>query len=112
MVIVARIVTRPEKSAGGFCRSGGIRANRQATPPAMRRLRAPSRQLPMPPDAFWSSEMGEVVQLRDFQNPRDIERMRQALEREAAEILSQVDGNINVPYGGAGIDGMGLEKGE
>jgi hypothetical protein len=56
--------------------------------------------------------MGELVQLRDFQNPKDIERMRQALEREAAEIMSQVDGNINVPYNGAGIDGMGLEKGE
>jgi hypothetical protein len=56
--------------------------------------------------------MGDLIQLRDYQNPRDIERMRQALEREAAEIMSQVDGNINVPYHGAGIDGMGLEKGE
>jgi hypothetical protein len=28
-----------------------------------------------------------VVQLRDYQNPKDIERMRQALEREAAAIL-------------------------
>jgi hypothetical protein len=55
-------------------------------------------------------EMGEVVQLRDFQNPKDIERMRQALEREAAEIMAQVDGNINVPYNGAGIDGMDLGK--
>jgi hypothetical protein len=71
----------------------------------MRRLRAPSRQLPMPPDAFWSSEMGEVVQLRDFQNPKDIERMRQALEREAAEIQVEM-----VPYHGAGIDGMDLGK--
>jgi hypothetical protein len=45
--------------------------------------------------------MGEVVQLRDFQNPKDIERLRQALEREAAEILKEV-----VPYNGTGIDGM------
>jgi hypothetical protein len=51
--------------------------------------------------------MGEVVQLRDFQNPKDIERMRQALEREAAEIVAQVE---TVPFNGAGIDGMGLEK--
>lgn len=57
----------------------------------------------MPPDAFWSSEMGELVQLRDFQNPKDIERMRQALEREAAKIMTEV-----APYGGAGIDGMSL----
>jgi hypothetical protein len=58
--------------------------------------------------------MGELVQLRDYQNPKDIERMRQALEREAAEIMSQVEGGSTVvaPYGGAGIDGMGLEKGE
>jgi hypothetical protein len=78
----------------------------------MRRLRAPSRQLPMPPDAFWSSEMGEVVQLRDFQNPKDIERMRLALEREAAEIMSAVGipATENVPYNGAGIDGMDLGK--
>jgi hypothetical protein len=42
-----------------------------------------------------------VVQLRDFQNPKDIERLRQALEREASEIMKEV-----VPFGGQGIDGM------
>ncbi len=47
----------------------------------------------------------QVIQLRDYQNPKDIERMRQALEREAAEIMSEV-----APYGGAGIDGMELGK--
>jgi hypothetical protein len=57
-------------------------------------------------------EMGEVVQLRDFQNPKDIERMRQALEREAAEIVAEGGSTVVAPYGGAGIDGMGLEKGE
>jgi hypothetical protein len=31
-----------------------------------------------------------VYQLRDYQNSKDLERMRQALEREAAEILVQV----------------------
>jgi hypothetical protein len=51
--------------------------------------------------------MGDLIQLRDYQNPKDIERMRQALEREAAEIMAQVE---TVPYHGAGIDGMGLEK--
>ena len=36
------------------------------------------------------------------------------LERLAAEIMSQVEGGSTVvaPYGGAGIDGMGLEKSE
>lgn len=46
-----------------------------------------------------------VYQLRDFQNPKDLERLRQALEREAAEIMKEV-----VPFGGAGIDGMELGK--
>jgi hypothetical protein len=53
-----------------------------------------------------------VYQLRDYQNSKDLERMRQALEREAAEILSQVDTAPceMVPYGGAGIDGMEFGK--
>jgi hypothetical protein len=34
--------------------------------------------------------MGDVVQLRGFQDPKTLERLRQALEREAAEILVQV----------------------
>ena len=49
--------------------------------------------------------MGEVVQLRDFQNPKDIERLYAEPEKQAAEIIAEV-----VPYGGAGIDGMDLEK--
>lgn len=42
-----------------------------------------------------------VYKLRDYQNPKDLERMRQALEREAAQIMKEV-----APYGGQGIDGM------
>jgi hypothetical protein len=49
--------------------------------------------------------MGEVVQLRDFQNPKDLARLREALEREASEIMKEV-----APYGGKGIDGMDLGK--
>jgi hypothetical protein len=43
----------------------------------------------------------EIIQLRDFQNPKDIERMQRELEKEAAKILAET-----VPYGGKGIDGM------
>jgi hypothetical protein len=43
----------------------------------------------------------KVIQLRDFQNPKDIERMQRELEKEAKAILAET-----VPYGGAGIDGM------
>ena len=32
----------------------------------------------------------EIIQLRDFQNPKDLERMKRELEKEAASILSQV----------------------
>jgi hypothetical protein len=49
---------------------------------------------------FGGAMSAQIYQLRDFQNPKDIERLRQALEREAQEIMSQI------PYGGAGIDGM------
>jgi hypothetical protein len=49
--------------------------------------------------------MGDVIQLSDRQSPKDLERLRQALEREAAEIMKEV-----VPFGGAGIDGMYLEE--
>jgi hypothetical protein len=31
-----------------------------------------------------------VYQIRDFQSKKDLERMRQALEKEAAEIMSQI----------------------
>jgi hypothetical protein len=43
----------------------------------------------------------KVIQLRDFQNPKDIERMQRGLEKEAAAILAET-----APYGGKGIDGM------
>ena len=43
----------------------------------------------------------KIYQLRDFQNPKDIKRLREALEREAAQIMAEV-----APYGGAGIDGI------
>ena len=49
--------------------------------------------------------MGDVIQLRDYQNPKDLERLR---EQMAAEIMSQVSETI--PYGGAGIDGMLTDK--
>lgn len=39
-----------------------------------------------------------VYQIRDFQSKKDIERMQRELEKEAA--------SIQVPYNGAGIDGM------
>ena len=42
-----------------------------------------------------------IYKLRDYQNPRDIERMQRELEKEEAKILAET-----VPYGGKGIDGM------
>jgi hypothetical protein len=42
-----------------------------------------------------------VYKLRDYQNPRDIERLYADLEKQAADIIAEV-----VPYGGKGIDGM------
>jgi hypothetical protein len=45
-----------------------------------------------------------IYKLRDYQNPKDIERMQRELEKEAAAILAET-----VPYGGKGIDGMDLE---
>jgi hypothetical protein len=41
-----------------------------------------------------------VYQLRDHQNPKDLERMRQALEREAAEILSLVQSDTEQTVSG------------
>jgi|GEM_PF-7111510 len=61
--------------------------------------------------------MGDLIQLRDFQNPKDLERMRQALEREAAAILQPFVETVGftdaspsemIPYHGMGIDGMDL----
>jgi hypothetical protein len=50
-----------------------------------------------------------VYKLRDYQNPKDIERMQRELEKEAAKILEGVGGSVEmVPYHGAGIDGMDL----
>jgi hypothetical protein len=55
--------------------------------------------------------MAEIYQLRDFQSKKTEERIKQM----AAEIMSQIDPSISgdfvgVPYGGAGIDGMLLDK--
>ena len=47
-----------------------------------------------------------VYQLRDYQNPKDLERLRQALDREDGGTRPIID----VPYNGAGIDGMDLGK--
>jgi hypothetical protein len=46
-----------------------------------------------------------VYKLRDYQNPRDIERLYADLEKQAAEIIAEV-----VPYEGKGIDGMKLDQ--
>ncbi|MDE5451314.1 hypothetical protein GWE18_00285 [Bradyrhizobium sp. CSA112] len=54
--------------------------------------------------------MGEVVQLRDYQNPKDIERMRQAELLATQRAIVAAVSSETVPYNGAGIDGMGLEK--
>ena len=59
----------------------------------------------------------QILQFRDYQNPRDIERMQRELEKEAAKILAEVPAARNdaelmelyrgaIPYGGKGIDGM------
>jgi len=41
-----------------------------------------------------------VVQIRDYQSKKDIERMQRELEKEAKAILE------TIPYGGQGIDGI------
>jgi hypothetical protein len=50
-----------------------------------------------------------VYQLRDYQQPKDIERMQREreLEKEAAKILAET-----VPFGGKGIDGMPTDTGD
>jgi hypothetical protein len=48
----------------------------------------------------------KVIQFRDYQNPKDIERLRQQM---AAEILSQIDTSPSEMSFGAGIDGMKFE---
>lgn len=62
--------------------------------------------------------MGDVVQIRDFQNKKDLERMQnaQALEQQALEIMNialigepgmvGMGPVIMIPFGGQGIDGM------
>jgi hypothetical protein len=95
--------------------SSGLKLTDRAHPPAdTAQLGAEALDMLSAARNIPEQSMGELVQLRDYQNPKDIERMRQALEREAAEILSQVDTAPceMIPYHGAGIDGMGLEKGE
>jgi hypothetical protein len=45
----------------------------------------------------------EVIQIRDFQSKKTEERIKQM----AAEIMSQIDTSpCEVPFGGAGIDGI------
>ena len=57
-----------------------------------------------------SSSMTAVVyQLRDFQSKKDQERIAQM----AREIMSQIDTYpCEIPFGGAGIDGMKFEAPE
>ena len=50
----------------------------------------------------------EILQIRDYQAKRAIERAHKELEKEAAKILSAVDTSPSemIPYHGDGIDGM------
>ena len=50
----------------------------------------------------------QILQIRDYQSAKELERMRKALEKEASEILQQVDTSPSemVPYNGEGIEGM------
>ena len=52
----------------------------------------------------------QILQIRDYQSAKELERMRKALEKEASEILQQVDTSPSemIPFGGQGIDGMDL----
>jgi len=52
-----------------------------------------------------------IYKLRDYQNPKDIERMQRELEKEAKAILGAVgipttETIQTITYGGQGIDGM------
>lgn len=52
----------------------------------------------------------EILQIRDFQAKRAIERAHKELEKEAAKIIrpfiEDTAPSEMVPYGGGGIDGM------
>lgn len=50
----------------------------------------------------------QILQIRDFQNKKDIERMQnaQAIEQQALEIMNVALISESVPFGGQGIDGM------
>jgi hypothetical protein len=86
--------------------SSGLKLTDRAHPPAdTAQLGAEALDMLSAARNIPEQSMGELVQLRDYQNPKDIERLRQALEREAAEIQVEM-----VPYHGAGIDGMDLGK--
>jgi hypothetical protein len=54
MTSVARIVARPEKSAGGFFVRAASEQTVELLPLPMRRLRAPSRHLQTLPETHWS----------------------------------------------------------
>lgn len=45
----------------------------------------------------------EIVQLRDYQNPKDIERLYAG---DGGALLIDTAPSETVPFGGAGIDGM------
>jgi hypothetical protein len=61
----------------------------------------------------------EIVQIRDYQSKRAIERAHKELEKEAAKILTpfvettgftDTSPSEMIPYHGTGIDGMDLGK--
>jgi len=62
--------------------------------------------------------VAQIIQLRDYQNPKDLARMysEQSLEQQALEMMAialsgepgmvGMEPVIHIPYGGQGIDGM------
>jgi hypothetical protein len=53
----------------------------------------------------------QIIQLRDFQNPKDLARMYgETLEQQAIGIVDYINGMTGIPYGGQGIDGMDVTQ--
>lgn len=54
----------------------------------------------------------QIIQFRDFQNPKDLARMygESTLEQQAIGIVDYINGLTSIPYGGSGIDGMDVTQ--
>jgi hypothetical protein len=128
--IIARIVTRPEKSVGGFSfgfrsvaptlwaghTSGKVRILRAqslrparcqyASPPLSAALQCAASRAAAGRNPYEVRMSADIIfadfKSRTYHKPDPI-----TLERLAAEILEQVE---KAPYGGQGIDGMDLGK--